>query len=329
MRIVPNFFQICYAIGKVHTGMLYYLCEQFNDGNAEPAENFFSALGIKTLPSRLKLVREWNGIDLVIFSDEKTPKSICMFEIKVDDHEHYARGTAKWQTELYPALLPDCKKHFFVTLGAGEYYHKPQGPEFVWVKIREFHKCLCEIRTSDVVLQSWIDAIGHEIILQEFAISGNTSLRKKYRTGAWNIYFLGKLRDILLSEPFRGSDKIDATAYMYGTRPDTILNFGWLPDEISYMEINNNGRLNLKATIESFDTVEKKRTFISNHASELKYKFSRFAPIVSNRDPKGGSHTILSFDVGLKEISDGILGYVRTPSETISILREILGTFYA
>lgn len=329
---MPNFI-LCvgYALGKVHTGILCYISELFNEGHRAEAETLFAALGVFNLPPRLKAQREWNGIDLVI-SDNSTNAAICMIEIKVDDHEHTARGTKEWQTVAYTALLPDCKARLFVTLGAGEYYHDPRGPQFQWVRIREFYKSLCAMNTSDALVRSWIDAIGQEIRLQDSAAAGNMSLRDKYRTGTWNIYFLGQLKEASLSTAFPGRSDIDATAYMYGTRPDTILNFGWI-DEHLYMEINNNGRLNLKATIECFEGAEERRAFIANQMQALGPKFSKFAPAVSNRDPSGGSHTIMSFDIGLTNVgsnqfSDGTLGYTTTPAHTVSTLREILSTFY-
>ncbi|MCL2785539.1 MAG: hypothetical protein FWD55_08980 [Propionibacteriaceae bacterium] len=75
---MPNFIQcVGYALGKVHTGMLCYLPEfLYNEGEREPAESFFAALGISPLPKQLQCKRELSGIDLMVFDAEPGALSV-------------------------------------------------------------------------------------------------------------------------------------------------------------------------------------------------------------------------------------------------------------
>jgi hypothetical protein len=51
-----------------------------------------------------------------------------------------------------------------------------------------------------------------------------------------------------MADDFVGQSEMEATVYMWATRPDTISNFGWSREPL-YLEMNYNGRINLKANL--------------------------------------------------------------------------------
>jgi len=109
---------IGYSLGKLHTGMMCYLCDLWNDGKREPLDVFLKRLGVQTkLPANIYPKKEYEHIDLVILNERQIP--LIAIEMKVDDHEHVIRGD-KWQTDAYSELLDKEGKNvkkLFITLG--------------------------------------------------------------------------------------------------------------------------------------------------------------------------------------------------------------------
>ncbi len=214
------------------------LCDLFNEGNKEPLTSFLGCLGLPITGEKVYPAKEYKRIDLVVFSDKEMNLPLAVFEIKVDDHELW-RKKYGYQTEKYLKLIPDSSKYFFITLGAGEYYWAPREKKFEWIKIRNFLKAIEAIKEKkDRYIADWKSSVKREIELQNLATKNEPTRINEYRTGTWNIYILGNLKKALLT--YCKGDlpcEIEPRAYMYGTRPDTILNFWW--DEI-YAEINNN-----------------------------------------------------------------------------------------
>lgn len=319
---MANFFNsVGYALGKLHSGMIVYLCDLFNEGNKEPLTSFFDSLGIPIIGEKVYAEKEYKRVDLVIFSDKK---KLALFEIKVDDHESWGKKYG-YQTERYLKLIPDCTKYLYVTLGAGEYYCAPHEKKFDWIRIKDFLKAIESIREKkDCYIADWKSSVVREIELQDLAIKNDASRINEYRTGTWNIYTLGKLKETLLRY-LKGNplDEIEPKAYMYGTRPDTILNFWW--GQV-YTEINNNARLNLKVSLENFNTEEEKKEFVNKTRENYFELLQEFKPVLNNRAGYGNSKTIMSFDIGLSINEENGLLYFK---EELDIICKIIARILA
>ncbi len=128
-----------YSLGKVHSGLINYLCALHQEGNREPFESFLGVFGVQ-VPSNPLPRREWNSVDLAILDgDQGDPK--ILFEVKVDDHES-GSSEDNYQTVRYDSRWPSCDAYLFVTLGMGEYYHPPRSRRFSWIRIRQFQRAL-------------------------------------------------------------------------------------------------------------------------------------------------------------------------------------------
>jgi hypothetical protein len=90
---VANFFSSAgYAAENIHSGMIAYLCDLWNDGTREPLSSFLDHLEVP-LDNRgsLRVRPEWEHIDLVVFDTENgTP--ILAIEMKVDSREKLVAG---------------------------------------------------------------------------------------------------------------------------------------------------------------------------------------------------------------------------------------------
>ena len=326
---MANFFSsVGYALGKLHSGMVVYLCELWNEGQREPLASFLGHFGISFKEEKIFPAREWNGIDLVIFSDQTGNLPLAVFEIKVDDYEHEVKKIISGkkeeglQTIVYPKLLPNCPNFFFVTLGAGEYHHAPHCDIFRSIRIRDLFQAIESIQGKDHFITDWELSIGDEISLQDLAFKNDDTKMSKYRTGTWNIYVLGNLKETLVRDFFKDDLKIDPKIYMYGTRPDTILNFWWREGDM-YPEINYNGKLNLKINLEGFKTESEKEELINNTKEKFSKKLSEFNPTISNRIGYGNSKTIMSFNIGLIQ-KEGNLYYGEKLDAICKRISEIL-----
>jgi hypothetical protein len=90
---VANFFSSAgYAAENIHSGMIAYLCDLWNDGTREPLSSFLDHLEVP-LDNRgsLRVRPEWEHIDLVVFDTENgTP--ILAIEMKFDSREKLVAG---------------------------------------------------------------------------------------------------------------------------------------------------------------------------------------------------------------------------------------------
>ncbi len=91
---MANYFRsVGYTSENIHTGMIFYLCDLWNDEKREPLRSFFSNFGIELEDKKLLPKRERKGenlgrnrIDLVVsYEDEEQP--FVAIEMKVDSHE--------------------------------------------------------------------------------------------------------------------------------------------------------------------------------------------------------------------------------------------------
>lgn len=314
---------IGYSLGKVHSGLIGYLCHLYREGNREPLESFCGSLGVR-ITFNPRPCREWNKVDLAIL-DENTGDPRILVETKVDDHEG-GTSDSTYQTVRYAKKWPTCDAYWFVTLGMGEYYHTPRSHRFTWVRIREFLRALNAVKCPDNVVMQWKEEIQREVDLQEAVFRADRTHLNDYRAGSWNIYFLGHLAMELLPDLRAESIDVDPTCYTYGTKPDTILNFGW-SRQPKYMEVNYNGRLNLKISLDGSKSARREAVdqAIRDCQEELRYDTSLISYHPNGKI--GDSKTFASFDIGL--VNDGdILRYAYSAEETRRRLLNILRVFY-
>lgn len=316
--------------------MIAYLCALWNEDDREPLRSF---LGYFNMPlrecDRFLAVLEWNKIDLVIFASEDRTTPLLAIEMKVDGYDSLTtkkiQGETKkdYQTVVYSELLPASCPLLYITIGAGEYFRTPYSEKAQWVRIRELHKAIEAISTDDSLIKEWRSAIANEIDLQDRCFSRDRSRLDDfhYRGRTWNLYFLGHLKEKLMESLSSRDITIDPAVYTAGRGPDTILNFGCskLP---AYVEINDNGRLNLKISFEEIMNDEKEDCLRKAQAHYYSL-LENFNPKVSPRklDHRHNTVTALSFDVGLDN-KGGNLTYESPQADTIRKLAEVLEAFH-
>ena len=324
---------IGYAVGKVHTGLIRYLCDHWNVGHRKEVEPFFDALGISLAGIRRVVPAvEQKGVDLVIrgeLEDTSKPMPIAMVEMKVDDHEHRVNRKDRYQTEVYPEPLGVFQTHLFVTLGAGEFYLPPRNASvFRWVKLAQFADAVLAVSLPDKAVRDWAEALQSELQVRQAAANA-TALPPNtgdLRSGIWNLNLLGSLKESLKAERLDG-DLGEARVYPWGTHPDTILNFGH--KSLYYAEINNGGRLSLKASLSSVSSSEEKNKIITRARSHYKSVFGN-AGLSPKPGPSGqakDSKTLMSFDVGLSN-DRCHLYFTESCEATRQKVARILRVFY-
>ena len=330
---MPNFVNsVGYRLEKLHSGMIAYLCDLWVVGNRTPLEVFMSCLGIELDAQSLTAKREYKSIDLVIFDAHEQP--LIAIEMKVDNHESRIKrknvSEAKdWQTRIYPQLVEGCEHFLFVTLGLGEYYHAPYGEQFCWVRIEKFLRALEAIPSGDPFIDAWREAVWTEKRFQDKCRDNDLSGVKEHQVKTWNVYFLGFLKERL--ERLL-SDKLEAGLAAYPYSSDTILNFGLLPRSPCYMEINSNGKLNLKVKFEGYSSESEKRKVLERAQSYYDERLSSLgkSELKSIEGSLKKTRTIVSFDVGLakREEPRGFFEYARDENETCKRIVTLIDQFY-
>ncbi len=325
---MANFFcSVGYSAENVHSGMIAYLCDLWNEGEREPLGSFLDSLGVPLeTENDLRADLEWKRIDLVV-RDAQDGSFVVAVEMKVDSHEGLTPSREP-QTISYPKLIEGAPL-MFVTLGAGEFYHPPvgQSEKVKWVRLRDFHEALEAISKDDPFIEGWRNTVANEVDLQDRCFSRDRSRIEEYRGKTWNLYFLGYLKKKLTGSLSDRDIGINTFVYTAGSGPDTILYFGRskLP---AYLEINQNGRLNLKVNLAKLKT-EQKETRLSDAEDYYRNLLEDYHPDLNTRklDTQRKSRTVMSFDIGLDK-SSGNFFYRSGRAETISKLIPVLETFY-
>lgn len=326
-KIMANLIKsIGYSLGKVHAGMISYLCELYREGNREPFESFLTALGV-SVPSNPVPKREWCSVDLAILEKIQDGQMVprILIELKVDDYET-GSNPENYQTVRYATQWPSCQAYLYITLGKGEYYHAPRSDRFTWVRIREFLRALESIKTHDTVISDWIEEIKHEIMLQNNVLIPDKPHAEEYRGGTWNIYLFGKIAEMLTPKFATHKLDVEMTCYTYGSGPDTIFNFGWSQEPL-YMEINYSGRLNLKMSLDTSESVDTRREVVKREIANCENLPFTIAPTFRPGGKIGGSKTIASFDIGLIN-RDGLLECQPSIDEVKESIFSVVKTFY-
>lgn len=122
-----------YSLGKVHTGLIAYMCNLYREGRVNVLQSFLQNLNIP-VPSKPNPFREWSSekgkLDLAIFNGEEK-KPCIIIEMKIDDHE------TETQLKRYSEATKYLSKseRMLITLGNGEYYQHRGGLNgFTWIR---------------------------------------------------------------------------------------------------------------------------------------------------------------------------------------------------
>ena len=221
------------------------------------------------------------------------------------------------QTRVYAEAYASCPVKILLTLGIGESYGPPAGP-FRWVRTGEFGKALAQIATTDPIIVAWHESVQRELALRRAALENNRADLTGFRGGAWNLYLLGAIRDDL-SPP---GHTPQFRCYPVGAAPDTILNLGW-DRRPAYLEINNNGRLNLKVALEAVPLDQRSGVVALARARAQQIGDAK----LGSAAVRGASKTVASFDVGLLN-DGGLLRFATSRENTVAQVRTIYQEFH-
>ena len=318
-----------YSLGKVHVGLIAYMCDLYREGTVVPLESFLQTLSVP-VPREPRSVREWKvkggRLDLAIF-DGKAKCPSVIIEMKVDDYETDKQLEIQANATRY---LPESNR-LLVTLGNGEYYRQRGNLDgFTWVRLCKFAQAVrnaCSTVSDVRVLHDWADTLERELKRRDIVRRNAREDISCYRSvwNIWNITLLGQLREKLEEWSAGSCDEIDIrpTCYPCGSRPDTILHLGWRQEPL-YAEINNNGKLNVKIAFDNHTNHDQCRNL-----SESRREFLINTLADAERPTRGyrkGSRTttLVSLPIGLEVCCDGAFGYIYDPRHTIEKLAYYL-----
>lgn len=222
-------------------------------------------------------------------------------------------------------------------MGTGEYFSPPSCKSFQWLKLEEFYEKLLKafeeggkgLKESDkrvVIIDEWLEALKNELERRREVDRGEKCNIESFRAGGWNLTFLGQLSNGLAN--VLPVDLLKTLrVFPYGTKPDTILNFGWKDGDGFYSEINSNGKLNVKV-------------WLTDNPKDHAQVESRYRVAVTNLEKRGidrsnlkslrlsKTMTLVSLDVGIG-IEDDLFCYKESMASTIELLSEALYRLYS
>lgn len=320
-----------YNIGKVHIGILAYICDLCREGQNHPLQAFLSSLEIP-FPERPVARREWKigpctRVDLAIFDGDNEHPNVIV-ELKVDDYETTRRidGSELPQTVIYANATPHVPDKLFVTVGTGEYYRPPADSRFRWVRLPHLIDIISAIPGGDRIIDDYKQALENELNRRSQVAQNDRSNLSLFRSGAWNMTFLGILRETLLKSLDGRQRGIDPSCYTYGTRPDTILNFGW-SQYPQYAEINSNGTLNLKVTFEDCQSEDERMRVYGDVVRKAETVDKHSECQIHPYFPGTNTMTVCSFNIGLNSI-EGAFNHTQGQEYSINQLRRLLESLY-
>lgn len=318
---------IGYSLGKIHVGMIAYLCNLYSDGITGPLENVANSLEIalpkNPCPRREFPIGNRMKADIVIGNLQIREDNAIIIEIKIDDHE-WERESG-WQTRIYADRVPEQTQKLFITLGHGEFYHAPHDDSWTWIRLPKFHEAVDNIaRKFDNIygLQEWASALRNELRRRAMVIANDRTEHQSFRPGSWNVTFLGNLKENF--EQMKIDSDIDCSCYTYGQAPDTILNFGWSQDPV-YAEINNNGTLNVKVAFGNAGQEDRQRIY---HDAVCRINTAiEPEPTINPCNEFVGTMTLISLNIEI--INDaGAMRFRISINDTIQILKKYIEQIY-
>lgn len=294
---------IGFDLERVHTGLIVYLVDLWRSGKLEPLQSFFHALDVDLQGTKeIKAKKEYENIDLVLCGE--SDKRLVAIEMKIHNRESLVAvkgpgGGKAYQTVEYSRRVNDCQ-FLYVTLGVGEYYRREPYGNVRQVGLDRFLTAVKEISDFDPIIRAWEESLRTE---KEFRTACREGCKSGKDVKKWNVYFLSFLREDLESS-MPNINGADFTVYRLNS--DTILNSGikkpsGTEGAYCYMEINQNGKLNLKANLEPLSSQGDKRAYVKkakDHYNDLVYDWFNSEKTYDSKNLKK-SRTIMSFDVGI------------------------------
>ena len=251
IEVSPNFFKSNYSVGRFHTAIIAYIIELWNDERSNLANIIFEDCFEKGKKYYPKF--EYDSIDLVVFEDEKYQTPILFIEMKIHDYEYWSQSQGLNQLQIYDNKIKnkfgDNKSgKFFFTLGISQYSGSPSSEEWTPFTIDSLVKKLSKYEGEDMFITGWRSSLRDEYKFKNNIFENRYDPRQDSNKNKAQIYRLGQLKEFLQKAFITKYDK--CSAFMYGTAPDLILNFGYGSKENPvYMEITNNLMVNLKVSI--------------------------------------------------------------------------------
>ena len=320
----PNFFKGNYSVGRFHTAMLAYVIELGNNGKGrELVKRVFEGFldfkdGVKYYPKF-----EHKSVDLVIFKDENCENPILLIEIKVDDYESWKKVGDRYmhQLEIYnEAFKNHIPEKIFVRLGIGQYSGKPSSS--CWkttLNLETLTERLGKYQ-EDVFLDHWYQALKKEVDFKKevFDNSFNPSNKPESIKNRAFVYRYGKLIEKLQEKDNKNYE--NCSAFMYGQKPDFILNFGY--NSAIYMEITNSLKLRVKINKDQLKT---------NFDDLLREFREIFGNKIHPSIREGKAVTIYEKDLGLNfnnffaiEFTTDLLDTIEAVRIDLEIMRKII-----
>lgn len=324
---MPNYFRSAgYSNGKLHTGVLAYACDLYNEGIDGPLRTFLGNHAAALGP-RVYYRREWRNMDLAIFADDGREDLVAIVEMKVDDFDSWSASLGTYQTERYRAAIAkefeEGVAFIYITLGTGEFGPAPSDG-WEWRTLEQANRWASKWRAKDAVLGAWQEALQFELTLRDHCFRHDLAARSWIPHVRWNLYvFASLIRELRRDRELMR--RVGLEAYTVGRRPDTILNFGETYEGV-YLEINYDGFLNLKIDLANTPEASRERR-IREASREWRDALEEFHPQPPDRVRPGKSRTLAKLDVGLRKDGNHIT-YKRDASYTARRLRKIVPMVY-
>jgi hypothetical protein len=262
----PNFFKNNYSVGRFHTAMIGYIIQNSSELANTLFEGIFKEDKFKFEKGKqYHLKYEYERVDLVVCDDNGNP--VLLIEMKVDDHEIYYEKDQKYQLQRYDdneKFKNGEIKKVFITLGIGQCAGKPSGKKWHHLTLEKLVENLgkCLLLKYDKLMFDWFKILEEEQQVKSIVEESKYKVAEGVVNNREQIYRYGKLIKCL-QERFIG--KYDhCSAFMYGTAPDLILNFGYGKKTPVYMEITNSLELRMKIDTTQGVNIEELKNYIND-----------------------------------------------------------------
>ncbi|HTR35796.1 MAG TPA: hypothetical protein VMH80_07855 [Bryobacteraceae bacterium] len=260
-----------YTQERVHTARFFHLVDLYNAGEVRPLRAVMSGLEVPLEADQKVEGRfEWHKADFAFVAKSTEQTRIVVLEFKVDSLEggffkddSQDTQTAKL-TAAFQAERADVLDLIYVTLGNTEFAGPPRDERFKHVGLRQFANAVGAAAGICEVLRPWAAGLHQELNRRRMApeLAARRHLRPADETVAAAGYRgpgvqMGVYGALIEEWKRQGGESAfgPLRAYARGRRPDAILNFWKFLNQSApwYLEINDNGTLNLKIEVQSMN----------------------------------------------------------------------------
>ena len=317
---IPNFFKNNYSVGRFHTAMIAYIIQD----SSNLANTLFEGIFEFEKWKNYHLKYEFEKVDLVVCDEKDNP--VLLIEMKVDDNEIYYEKDQKYQLQRYDdneKFKSDKIQKVFITLGIGQCAGEPSGDNWHHLTLEKLVENLEKslFLKYDKLIYDWFLVLNKERELKKAIEENKYVIKEGVPKNREQIYLYGKLIKCL-QEKFIGKYG-NCSAFMYGTAPDLILNFGYGDKTLIYMEITNSLELRMKVNTTQGITIDELKNYI--HDDELNIvKREKI-----NNSRQGKSITFFLKDIGLtynnlftEVFSENTLNTIESLRQDLEKIRE-------